>query len=177
LFVDAAGSGVAAFARVCKDNRHIRKGADKALGRGASSVHILPLTDNAVQMMRAFLHLSTRESTYAEQFKRALCEEWPSLFSLNPLDVEMDMRYRDLPCSFGADFDIKPINRCLDWDVERQELERRGATEQELAGCRFALVCFDWQMEYYRCLFPDSVTILAIDIDHEALLVYAPPAE
>jgi hypothetical protein len=31
-------------------------------------------------------------------------------------------------------------------------------------------------MEYYRCLFPDSVTILAIDIDHEVLLVYAPPA-
>jgi hypothetical protein len=177
LLVDGAGRGVAAFARVCRDNRHVRKGADKALGRGASSVHVVPMTECAVWMMRAFLRLSAGETTYAEQFKRALCEEWPSLFSLNPLDVEMDMQYKDLPCSFGADFDIKAINRCLDWDAERQELERRGATEQELAGCRFALVCFDWQMDYYRCLFPESVTIVAIDVENQTATEYPPSRE
>jgi hypothetical protein len=32
-------------------------------------------------------------------------------------------------------------------------------------------------VDYYRCLFPDSVTILAIDIEHKALLVYAPRSE
>ena len=101
------------------------------------------MTECAVWMMRAFLRLSAGEVSYAEQFKQALCAQWPALFSRNPLDVEMDMRYKDLPCSFGADFDIKVINRCLDWDAERQELERKGATEQELAGCRFAIVCFD----------------------------------
>jgi hypothetical protein len=89
----------------------------------------------------------------------------------------MDMRYRDLPCSFGVDYDIKAINHCLDWDAERRALERKGATDEELAGCRFAILCFRWQVDYYRCLFPDSVTIVAIDDENEVLLVYAPRSE
>ena len=177
LLVDGVGRGASAFARVCRDNRCVRRGADKALGRGASAVHILPVTECAVQMMRVFLPFSAGGTTFAQKFKQAICDQWPDLFSLTPLDVEMDMQYRGLPCSFGVDMDIKAINHCLDWDAERQELERRGATEQELAGCLFTIVCLPWQVEYYRCLFPDTVTIVAIDVNDMTVLEYAPPSE
>ena len=173
LLVDGVGRGVAAFARVCKDNRRVRRGADKALGRGASAVHVLPMITNSIWLVRAILPLAGGAETIAAQFRRVLCVKRPDLFAHQPLDMGMDLRYQGLPCCVGFDLDIKAINRCLDWASEHD-----GRTEDE--RCGFAIACFTWQVAYYRCLFPDSATIVAVeatDDDTLEVVEYSPPEE
>ena len=172
MLVDGTGQGVAAFARVCKDNRRVRRGADKALGRGASAVHVLPMITNSIWLVMAILPLAGGAETIAAQFRRVLCVKRPDLFTQHPLDVEMDLRYQGLPCCVGFDLDIKAINRCLDWVTEHDGLA--GAER-----CGFAIACFTWQVAYYRCLFPDSATIVAVEATDDDTLEaeeYPPPA-
>jgi hypothetical protein len=174
MFIDGTGVGAAAFVRMCRDNRNIRSGSDKPLGRGALTLHILPITNDSIDMMRAFIKMSAGDSTYAHQFKQALCLQWPSLFSMNPLDVTMDMRYKGTPCYFGLDFDIKTINTCLALDEDRKNLVKKKAPRADINKSGFCVICFKWQFPYYRALFPHSATIIAIDMDRERILEYAP---
>lgn len=165
MLIDGTGDSVAEFKRVCLDNRNLRKKADKRIGRGAVSLHLLPITWDFIKMMWSFAPMSAEEKTFAAQMKSGLCYEWPELFHACPKDVEMDLRYKGMPCAFCMDMDAKIINRCLSRVTERVSPEQAGVKQYELERCRFAVVCFEWEVQYFLALFAGFDGILMVGID------------
>lgn len=165
MLVDGVGNCMSGYRRAILDGRNMRSRADKVLGRGTRSLHLLPITWDAVYFMRAFVRITANAAaghTFASLFKEAICEQWPDLFSPSPLDFSMDMRYKDLPCCFCGDLDVKRINPCRNWDAD---------------GSAYAIVCFDWQTDYFRYLCPQSAIIASIDVENMQVLEYRPCVE
>lgn len=177
LFVDGAGKGVPSFVRVCKDPNHVRKTADKELGRGASYLSIMPMTTDAIQHMMAFVPMSSGEPPFDAQMKSAICAQWPGLFSRNPLGGAIDMMYKGMPCCFCMDFNARGINACLRDEQDRAELQKEGEPETSPAIFDYAVVCFKWQVKYIKALFPHAAKIIYIDPRQQKVFECRPAPE
>ena len=139
------------FKRIYLDTDGVRRWTEKegedfrrdSLGDGLGHLYAIPKNRCGVDMLAKLMEYTDAE--VSEYYVRRLADlpeterddRYPEVFPVS---------YRSVPFSVGVFMDIKGMKRM-------ELLKARRAVDS------FGIFCLDWQIPYYRCIFPESEII------------------
>ncbi len=138
--------------RAYLDPYHLRSKRNQTLGTGAARLHLIPTTSQGIKLLGFLL----KDQAFERNMGFSLRKRYPEL-KYDGLNLDFPYLYQSVPCTLGYTMDITNLNLCEDGEEQ-------------------GIICWKWQMEYYRTLFP-KVTFFVAGKSCDRMKKFSPMAD